>query len=85
MSKSKPASLRALPPAAASFSPVSDSSTSVQPVNRLSLFHSDSPWRMMTSFMVSSLMHGLLVCPGTRVAPRILAACAPCAVQPWYL
>ena len=39
-----------LPPRAPSTWPLSDSGTSTQPVNRLALFHSLSPWRSSTRF-----------------------------------
>mmetsp|Transcript_85749 Transcript_85749/g.142760 ORF Transcript_85749/g.142760 Transcript_85749/m.142760 type:complete len:218 (-) Transcript_85749:13-666(-) len=49
MSNSRPASFKALPPASASFRPLSLRSTSTQPVNLFSWFHVDSPWRTRTS------------------------------------
>src|SRR5262245_1666275 len=44
-----PASFISRPASRASASPLSDRSTSVQPVNRFSLFHSLSPWRSSTT------------------------------------
>ena len=44
-SNSIPASLINLPASIACCVPFSDKSTSAQPVKRLALFHSDSPWR----------------------------------------
>ena len=44
-----PPSFRSLPAACASSRPVSDRSTSVQPVNRFSLFQVLSPWRSSTT------------------------------------
>src|SRR6185436_13026013 len=48
MSKRNPPSFSSRPASFASFRPFSDRSTSVQPVNRFSLFHVLSPWRSRT-------------------------------------
>ena len=47
-SGSRSCSARSCPPRAASSRPFSDRGTSTQPVNRLALFHSLSPWRSST-------------------------------------
>lgn len=56
MSKSYPPSSRAFPADSASFLPLSERSTSVQPVKRFSRFHSLSPWRSNTSFIFTQLL-----------------------------
>src|SRR4029453_14905925 len=70
------------PPSRASFSPCSDSSTSVQPVNRFSLFQMLSPWRSRTSLYMAvrafrtqkGRLHlffcGLLRAAPNRVSPQ---------------
>src|SRR5947209_18049513 len=74
-SGSSPFAAISSPPRVASARPVSDSGTSTQPVNRLSLFHSLPPWRRRPS--VPGAVTAVILPDRRTAGSRCLRAVSP--------